>query len=211
MRAVMCLGAAALILVGCQQKPVSPPAPTQAAAETFKGCTWQEVTGKTLSIWSYACGPQSSNIHLVADETLPGFGLVSGNATDGMSYSPIIRTFAKDANASIDAVLPQIRKLSPGPSTASCTLQPAEDPLNPDYSGRKLYELAPTGEAKTKWDENVKTGGDGTPPCGELGVAFAGDRIFEIMPDDAARVVYIDYGSEIQIFDTTTLKAVKSN
>ncbi len=213
MKSLMCLGFAALWLVSCSPKPASAPAPTQAAADTFKGCTWQQVGGRTLTIWSYACGPDSNGIHLVADETLPGFALVGNGSGSGEgSYQPVIRTFAKDAGAAIDVVLPQVRKLSPGPETATCAFEPAQDPLNPDFSKRKLYQLAPTGAAKATWDQTVKTGdGDATPPCGDMGVAMDGDRLFEVMPDDPTHVVYIDYGSEIQIFDTNTLKTVKAN
>jgi hypothetical protein len=203
--------AAVLALSACAAKPPESPKPGQAMAETFKGCTWGEVKGKTLSIWSYACGPDASHIHLVADESLPGFGLVSDGGEPGVqSYTPVIRTFGKDAAAPIDVILPEIRKLSPGAHTDTCTLQPAKDPLDPDHSTRKLYEFAPTGAAKTAWDKTVQTG-EGEPQCGEIGVSFAGDRLFEVMPDDPTRVVYIDYGSEIQIFDTTTLKALKAN
>lgn len=209
MKALLCLGFAALAVAACSAPPSNPPAPTQAAADTFKGCAWQEVTGKTLSIWSYACGADSSHIHLVADETLPGFALVSDVGGDSMSYQPVIRTFAKDQAAAIEAILPQVRTLSPGPQTATCAFEPGPDPLNPDFSKRKLYQLAPTGAAEAKWDETVKTGeGDATPPCGPMGVAMDGDRVFEVMPDDPTHVVYIDYGSEIQIFDTNTLRTV---
>ena len=208
MKPLTIAGLLVLTLSACSVKLASPPAPSQAMLDTFRGCTWHEVAGKTLSIWSFACGPDSSSIHLVADETLPGFALVSDAGEAGMTYTPVIRTFAKTKDETIDAILPQIRKASPGPQTATCALIPAADPLDPEHSTRKLFQFAPTGAAKAVWDNNEKTGGDGTPPCGEMGVSFAGDRLFEVMDDDPARVVYIDYGSEIQIFDTTTLKAL---
>ncbi len=212
MKSLVGLGFAVMVMAACAPKPSAPPAPMQAAADTFKGCTWQQVTGKTLSIWSFACGPDSSNLHMVADETLPGFALVSHRADDDSgSYSPVIRTFAKAADAPVESILPQVRLASPGPETAACAFETGQDPLNPDYSRRKLYQLAPTGAAKAKWDQTVKTGeGDATPPCGAMGVAMDGDRVFEVMPDDPTHVVYIDYGSEIQVFDTNTLRTVKA-
>ncbi|MBW8881184.1 MAG: hypothetical protein JF615_07110 [Asticcacaulis sp.] len=183
--------------------------PSQAMAETFKGCHWQEVRGKTLSIWAYACGHDFGDTHLVADDTIGGFGLVnSGADADSYVYSPVIRTFTKAADAPIDALLPDIRKLSPGPDTATCVFEPAQDPTE-EQSTRKLYAFVPTGAAMAKWDKNVDTGNDPTPPCGPMGPSFAGDRLFEVLPDDATKVVYIEFGSEIQIFDTATLKPVK--
>ena len=31
------------------------PQPGETMAQTFRGCTWGEVTGGGLSVWSYAC------------------------------------------------------------------------------------------------------------------------------------------------------------
>ena len=202
---------AILALAGCSPPKADklPEAP-KAMADTFHGCTWQTVTGKGLAINAYACGADSSHIHMVADDTLPGFALVSDSGQDGaMSYQPVIQVFTKAKDAPIDAILPQIRQLSPGPHTATCALVPATDPLDPDHSQRKLYQFAPIGADKIAWDKAEQTGGDGTPPCGAMGIAFAGDRIFEVMPDDPTRVSYIDYGSEIQIFDASSLRIVK--
>lgn len=42
-----------------------------------------------------------------------------------------------------------------------------------------------------------------------MGVAFDGDRAFEVMADDPTKVSYIDYGSEIQPFDAKSLRSVK--
>lgn len=196
-------------LAGCSAAPkAEAPKPSQVAAETFTGCEWQEVKGKILSIWSYACGPSFGGIRLVADDSLPGFSLKIDGAAGSTVIQPVIRVFTKAADAPIESILPQIQALSPGKDTATCALVPAQDPTS-DPSSRKLYELAPTGEAKVRWDRNVETGEDPTPPCGNLGVAFAGSQVFEVMADDPTKVVYINYGSEIQVFDTTTLKSVK--
>ncbi len=203
---------AVLALTACAAKPPEAPKPGREFADTFKPCTWGEVRGKTLSIWSYACPADFSHVHLVADDTLPGFAIVSDGAEPGIqTYTPVIRTFAKDASAPIEAILPEVRKISPGEHVATCTLQPAQDPLDPDHSKRKLFELAPTGAVKTAWDKAVQGNADMVPPCGDMGVTYSGNHVFEVMTDDPARVVYIDYGSEIQIFDTNTLKALKAN
>lgn len=201
-----------LNLAACAAKPPEAPKPSQGMADTFKPCTWSEVKGETLSIWAYACPAEFSHIHIVADDTLPGFALVGDGGEPGVqTYTPVIRTFAKDASAPIDAILPDIRKLSPGEHIDACTLQPAQNPFDPDHSTRKLFELAPTGAAKTAWDKAVQGNADMAPPCGDMGVTYSGIHLFEVMTDDPARVVYVDYGSEIQNFDTTTLKALKAN
>ncbi|WP_443747890.1 hypothetical protein [Asticcacaulis solisilvae] len=196
-------------LAACSQpKATELPKPPQAMDDTFKACKYMQVKGETVAMNGYACGPDFGNVHLVADETLPGFALIEGSG-DAMTYRPVVRIFTKAKDAGLDAILPEIRKLSPGPATASCTLQPGGDPLDPDHP-RKVFELAPTGAAKAAWEKTVKTGeGDATPPCGPLGVAMDGSRLFEVMADDPTRVSYIDYGSEIQPFDATSLRSVK--
>jgi hypothetical protein len=134
MRALSILILAAL--AGCSA-PAEAPKPSQAAAETFKGCEWAEVRGKTLSIWSFACGPDYGGAHLEADDTLPGFRLVSDGVQPGQ---PVIRVFAKPADAPMDAILPAVRAASPGPDIATCTFQPS---VNPAGAGQ-VYQFAPT-------------------------------------------------------------------
>ncbi len=202
--------AALLALAACSQpKKAELPKPPQAMDDTFKACKWMEVKGETLAMNAYACGPDFGNVHLVADDTLPGFALVEGNGPDAMTYRPVVRIFTKPKDAGIDAILPEIRKLSPGPATATCTLQPAADPLDPDHPTRKLFELAPTGAAKAAWDKAVAVEPQDVMPCGPLGVGTAGDRLFEVMADDPTKVSYIDYGSEIQPFDARSLRVLK--
>ena len=199
---------ALLALAACSPSKKTEALKAQAMDNTFKACKYMEVKGETLAMNGYACGPDFGNVHLVADESLPGFGLVEGSG-DAMTYRAVVRVFAKAKDASIDSILSDVRKLSPGAATAGCTLQPAADPLDPDHP-RKLFELAPTGAAKTVWDTTVKTGeGDATPPCGPMGVAFDGSRLFEVMADDPTKVSYIDYGSEIQPFDAKSLRVLK--
>lgn len=200
---------ALLALAACSPaKKTDLPKPPQAMDDTFKACKYMEVRGATLAMNGYACGPDFGNVHLVADDTLPGFALIEGSG-DAMTYRPVVRIFTKPKDAGIDAILPEIRKLSPGPSTATCTLQPYPDPLDPDHSTRKLFALTPTGAAKAAWDKAVAVEPQDVMPCGPLGVGTAGDRLFEVMADDPTKVSYIDYGSEIQPFDAKSLRSVK--
>lgn len=199
-----------LPLAGCdsaQTAPAQPAAapvdavPTEAAIQTFAGCQWGKVSGSGLSIWSYACGPDKGSQSLVADDEVGGFAII----TDGLEPSVVVRTFAKPADAAIDAALPAIRAASPGTHTATCVLTPMT------IEGREpVYLLSPTGAAKTQWDAveaGTATTGDTDPPCGDLGVGFSGDRYFQVLKGDPAKVVYVDAGSEIQIFDPSTIVA----
>ncbi len=175
------------------------PRPSQIARDTFKGCTWEKVTGAYTSIWSFNCGAGFGNEHLVADNAIDGFDITGGGDKPRM----VIRAFVRPMGASIDAVLPAVRDASPGKDTATCAFVPA--PAFDAWAG-KLYVLAPTGAAKAAYDK-ANAVEPQAPPCGDLGIAPDGDRFFMAMADDPARVVFVDMGSEIQIFDPNTLQS----
>lgn len=208
MRAFAIIIIATAVAACTPAKPPAPPAiPAPFAQETFKGCTWGKVEGTGaatgLSIWSYACGPEMGGERLVADPTLPGFA-IEATGPDGTSRRPAIRVFTKTADASLDSVLPAVRAASPGQDTARCKLVPV---ASMDLKG-SLYDLEPVGADKVAYDK-ANTIEPGEPPCGELGIAPVGDRYFKVLEDDATKVVMIDMGSEIQIFDPSTLKSGK--
>ena len=182
------------------------PKPSPGLRDTFKGCTWSEVKGASLSIWSMQCGPKAGGQHLVADNTLPGFVLETKDDS-GTSRKVAIRAFALPAKAPITAALPAIRAASPGVGTASCALVPFDDADSKTFArGASVFTFEPTGAAKTAWDKAEKEGGDAPAPCGDLGIYFDRAPIFWIMRDDPATVIAADMGSEIQIFDPTTLR-----
>jgi hypothetical protein len=181
------------------------PEPNQTMKETFADCAWGEVTGSGLSVWSYAC-PQSGNTHLVADDSLPGFAL-EGTFDGQTSRTPTIIVFKKAAGAPIESVLPAIKLKSPGPHTAECVL------ARPTYDGvaEGIYHLVPTGALKAQWDALSSGAGDAEPmdpPCGDLGEQMSGDHVFYVMEAHPTTVLYVNFGSEIQPFDASTIRPV---
>ncbi len=178
-----------------------------AWAETFAACKLQDVKGATLSIKSYACGAEQGNVHLEADETLPGFVEVL-DSSDGPMRIPKIRAFKKAAEAPVESILAAVQAAFPGPHTDTCTFAPA--PGDDDGGGKRVV-LAPSGEVKAAWDAAEQKGEPIDPPCGPLGVQFEGDLYFQVLADDPTTVVFIDAGSEIQIFIPSTLKAVTAH
>ena len=127
-----------LALIGaCTQPGAKPPAAPPTAvvsvlrsAPEFAACAWQEVKGAKLAIQAFACGPEQGGQHIEADDSLPGFQLVyAGPPTE---RRPVVRTFAKLADAPLEAILPAIRAASPGPHTATCAFAPAQPtPVEP--------------------------------------------------------------------------------
>lgn len=205
--AAFVLGALSLALASCgdsggTKSQEAPPAPF--AQDTFGKCAWEQVKGAQLSIWSYKCGPDAGNVRLVADETLPGFVLLQ-SSTEGETRTPAIRAFKKAAGAPLDAVLDQVRAASPGPHTATCTLT-----KHPAPEAGDKFQFMPDAAAAAEWDKYQNDGeGDVQPPCGALGPQFVGDSYFQILPGDPSTVVFVNMGSEIQIFDPKTLQAIK--
>lgn len=198
--------ALSLALLACgpagKQADAPAPQPSQAARETFANCMWGEVKGQTISMWSFTCAPDAGGMHLVADDGLQGFVLEStDSARPGRRV--VVRLFDKPADAPIEAVLGAVRAISPGLNTPTCAFEPA---TGVDHAGRERYVLTPTGAAKAAYEAAV--GGDAMPgqPCGPLGVSPAGDRFFAVAPGRPDKVMFIDRGSEIQIFDEQTLR-----
>lgn len=208
--------AAAVAVIGltactpAENKAAAPPAvalaapqPSQTMKETFVNCTWGETTGGGLSIWSYAC-PQSGNTHMVYDASLPGFAL-EGTYDGQTARSPAVVIFKKAAEAPLDSILSEVRARSPGPHSAACILSTIPSPEG-DIAG-----FEPTGAVKTQWDA-FASGTEGAEPmdapCGDMGPQMSGDRGFRVLADDPTTVVFIEYGSEIQPFDFTTIRKV---
>jgi hypothetical protein len=203
----------ALTLGACEAPAEPDDAPAQAVAEprpsemlqqTFASCTWGKVEGSGLAVWSFDCSAGPGGARLVADDSLPGFAIE--NTFEGeTSRAPAIVIFKKAAEAPIESILDAVRARSPGPNTATCTLQPVT------FEGAVpgSFSLEPTGDLAARWDAFASGEADAEPvepPCGPMGPQMAGDRSFRVLEGDPTTVVLIEYGSEIQIFDPSTLR-----
>lgn len=206
----MGVAAALLVLGGCQRADAPAEAdailrvePSEAMREAFLGCQWGKVDGATLSVWAYDCPADRGDVRLVADDKLPGFS--SESTVDGRTVrQPVIIAFTKAADAPVSSILQAVQLRSPGRHTAQCVLAPVLDEGTPDG----FYTLEPTGETKALWDRFASGDANATPmdpPCGDMGPQMVGDRRFHVLKSDPTTVLYVDYGSEIQIFDASTV------
>ena len=210
MRAGIVAAGLALALAACSPgdtskidpRAAAAPVPSETMKQTFASCTWGEVKSSALSIWAFACGPDAGNTHVVANGS--GFDIESAGS-DGVARRPVVRLFEKPSGAPVEALVPAVRLVSRGPATDTCALTPA---LAQGQPRPGLYAFAPTGAAKIAWEAAVNGDAPGEPPCGEMGVSFVGDRVFEAVPGAPDTIAFIDFGSEIQIFDVNTLKAI---
>lgn len=205
---------AALSLAACQpaEEPAAAPAaaaqtavqPSEMMQQTFSNCTWGEVQGGGLSIWSYACPAGAGDFRLVYDESLPGFAY-EGTVEGETSRRPAVVIFKKAADAPLDSILAAVRAKSPGPHSAECVLSTVPSPEG------EIAGFEPTGAVKTQWDA-FASGAEGAEPmdapCGDMGPQMSGDRGFRVLADDPTTVVFIEYGSEIQPFDPASIRKV---
>ena len=208
---IMAASFALIGLTACEPAAEKAAAPTQAAVQpsemmqqTFANCTWGEVTGGGLSLWSYACPADAGNFRLVYDESLPGFAFET--TSEGQtSRTPAVVVFDKAADAPIDSILAAVRAKSPGPHSATCVLSVAPSPEG------DMVGFEPTGAVKTQWDA-FASGAEGAEPmeapCGDMGPQMSGDRGFRVLADDPTTVVFIEYGSEIQPFDPASIRKI---
>lgn len=182
---------AAAALVGASGPAAYAPRPSATAAATFKACRWGRVDGAHLSIWSFACRDQ----WLVPANDVGGFA-VRGK----FDYGVVIRSFTKAPDAPIDAILPAVLAASET-SRRSCRLVP-----HARYGQwGAVWLLEPTGADKAAYDAaNARAPQD--EPCGRLSNGPVGERFFRAVPGDPGRIVFIDGGSEIQIFDPATIR-----
>jgi len=209
-RTIEVTAALAVFCVACgpAEPPVAAgPASPLADAREFASCQWGEVRGAGLAIGAFTCGPDQMNSRLVADDALPGFALHL-DAPDGPVRIPAVQAFPKPPEASLDAVLPAVQAASPGVFTHACALVPAQ-PVEGQPGDR--FVLEPTGAAKAAWEASVVSDEPMEAPCGVLGVSIAGDRYFRVMPDDPTTVVFVELGSEIQIYDPQTLRTLSAS
>jgi hypothetical protein len=125
---------------------------------------------------------------------------------DGVMRAPVIVLFTKAETEPLNAVLPAVRAASPGAATATCEFEETADLVG-------HYQFMPTGEARAAYDALI--GGGGAPeaaepdymPCGVWGPSESGQRVFIVVRGAEDRVAAINLGSDITIFDASTLRA----
>jgi hypothetical protein len=193
-----------LVLTACappQSPTAADPSPDAARADTFSDCVWGEVKSSGVSVWSFAC-PRD---RLVADPALPGF-VREVETPEGVARAPVIVLFTKSETAPLNAVLPAVRAASPDAASATCEFEEMADMVG-------YYRFMPTGEARTAYDALIASGEEAPDanyrPCGPWGPSESGQRVFTVVRGAEDRVAAIDLGSEITIYDPSTLRGTE--
>ncbi len=169
------------------------PIPGEVMEEAYADCSWGEVSGAGLSMWSYTC----PNLKIMADAALPGFQREYTDEAGKVFRTPVVQIFTKAADAPISAIIDAVRLASPGAD--ACEIEPG---IQADFV------LMPTGDALTAYEKSLSDP-EAVPslPCGPLGPTEVGGRTFRVVEGAPDKVAMIDWGSEIQPFDPDTLRA----
>lgn len=165
----------------------------------FEGCRWEYMTGAGLGVWSQVC----PTYRLVAEEALKT--LFVEDVRDGqVTRSEAMRVLTLPAGG-LPALAEQLAREGGASAPASCALEPVTN-LGAQPEGVARYSLGPTGALKDAWDRAVKSDvAPDTPPCGRYGVAIVGDRYIEVQAAHPDKAVFVELGSEIQIYEPSTL------
>lgn len=226
MKATTCtlVGLAAL-LCGCQpaapetkveaQASEAPSVPSDELKQTFAGCTWGTVVGAGASIDAFSCPPDKGGRKLVADEALPGFVFEAIDGDGQPMRSVAVRFFSKPADAPVTAIESELATVSPGVANAGCKLVPlgAEAAASLELPVGTAFVWEPVGAVKDAWDvwnspsDDPQPGEPPAPPCGELGPQMVGLKTFQQLTGDPSRVAMVEWGSEIQPFQFSSLRA----
>jgi hypothetical protein len=203
MTAIMVMAGASVALMACEPRTATPVA-TQTAQvlserAPFEGCSdWRTERQFGVSLAVQDC----PEVKLVADPAQKAFFVEQGS-----DRTLALQVFEKPATAGPEAILAQVMTAGGAPAGATCALEPAPEGLTL-AQGQSRFVLTPTGASKTAW-EAALANTDLVPeaqPCGRLGVGVVGDRYFQIDAKNPAVVVFVELGSEAQIYDPATLR-----
>lgn len=205
-KALPLICAIALIAAACTPKTAEQPTPAQTGSSpseslktAFPNCSWSDVTGAGLSMGAFTCADQK----IVADEALPGFVLESIGADGKTSRTAVVQLFTKAADAPVESVLDAVRAASPGAFSAECVL--TANTMDPTG---KTFLFVPAGAGKAAYDAfRAGKSDEDSMPCGAMGPSEGGERLFTQVDGAPDKVALISIGSDIQIFDSNTLRA----
>jgi hypothetical protein len=191
---------------GAASETAFPNPPTRAV---FDGCAWEHVEGAGVRLWSQACHEEGSFQRLIADESAPI--LWREAVLDGqVMRSVAVQVFSKDKAAPLDSILASVFAAAPAPAGATCAFGAAAA-SDAQSANVKRYALVPVGETRTAYERTIASGEVAAPPCGAMGPTEAGERYFEVHDAHPDKVVFVELGSDLPIFEYNTLEVVAAD
>lgn len=181
------------------------------ARAPFEGCRWEEISVRDVGLWSQVCANGQLR---VGKSTVRG-----GGSYDALLYeqrSPTGEIFPlreavvlfPTTGGGLDALTQLMMAQGAAPAGATCRLEPTQAAAP---TGRKRYTLTPTGATKIAWERAVTSDTvPEQPPCGTFGIAPVGDRYVEIQDARPDTAIFVELGSEIQIYEPDSIAFVSA-
>jgi hypothetical protein len=190
---------AVLALLAAGPAPAGqPPKPSTSTDPDHCAWTWQ--TGGGLGVWTERCTLDTGLWQLKFADDPAGFSLYVDDDDTGV----VLTTFAKAADAGIEAILPELRRRGLIPDDDECGFQPAGSDaiasVGPTPRTRAFFEIMPTGKRKEAFDATPQDEVP-EPPCGEAGFDPDGIRLFMTDVTHPTGVVYMNLGQDGTMFD----------
>jgi hypothetical protein len=187
-----------LMLSAVSASAGQPPKPTSSTDPDH--CTWVWLAGGGIGAWTEQCKFDTGLWHLKFNDTPSRFSLFVDDENTGVVLAP----FAKPADAGIEALLPELRRLRLIPDDDECIFRPASSDalasVGPTPRTRAYFEIMPTGKRKAAFDA---TPADDVPepPCGDVGFDPDGIRLFMTDVTHPTGVIYMNLGQDGTMFD----------
>jgi hypothetical protein len=166
---------------------VRPAMPTHSTDKY--GCEWQWLRGGGIGFWAENCKLATGNWHVDWESALPGFALWH----DDDRVATVLQIFRKPPDASIDAVLPELKSRHYVPDVADCQFKPVN--IRPAPQTIAFYDIRPEGERLKDFEWAPKDQVP-DPPCGEYGWSTHGIRYFISDLRQPELILYVNEGQD---------------
>ncbi len=171
----------------------------EPSREPYPDCKWKKVIGAGLEIWGQSCDYGDKKLEVNASETLPGMFLEDVTKGSPVAIEQLIQIFNLE-NKSIDSVIPLLSDSKDWKVTDKCIFTK----VSINRSDVARYTLMPTGAALKKFESDGKNEPI-TSTCAGYGMGNSGVQYFEIYNSNPNKVLFINAGQELPMFDENTI------
>lgn len=164
--------------------------------EPYDGFEWEYVFGKYMAFWAQ----KSSDIRVVASDSLPEAFIERFENGRFVPIAKIIEIFELE-NQRIESVLSTLQRSSEWSDCDCCKFHK----IKSNSVDVDRYVLKPTGRVLREFRARGATEPI-TTTCGSWGEGNSGVRYFEIHKNHKDKIVFVEIGQEMPLFDENSLK-----
>jgi hypothetical protein len=172
---------------------------TTPSRESFEKCRWKKVIGAGLELWGQSCDFGDKKLEVNTSETLPGVFLEDVTSGSPVAINQLIQVFELK-NKSINSVIPLLADNEKWKVSDKCAFTKISNTRN----NVTRYTLMPTGDTLKKFESDSKN--EPIPDtCAGYGIGNSGTRYFEVYASNPNKVLFINIGQEMPMFDENTI------